>query len=272
MQEFEYSIVCEETSPADQKCEILDVKDHLGQIQYLKFRACMQDFGIRNRNGRLWNGKMMQQALQAPHILELLQKRDLAGENGHPIPDVGQATMARIMTINPEKVCHVILNFQWEGDQRVYSDIMTIDDGDGPGNKFARSILQGMEPAFSVRSVVPQRRNPDGSIDVTGVGRVVTYDRVFLPSHQAAYRDVSVDVKKVVSAKSYETTMESLGLLAYEMSDRAKYAAGDSVAMESIRLDAAGNFTARNRQGTVIVHLEKKVKKLMHSYMNGIQL
>ena len=149
---------------------------------------------------------------------------------------------------------------------------MTIDDGDGPGNKFARSILQGMEPAFSVRSVVPQRRNPDGSIDVTGVGRVVTYDRVFLPSHQAAYRDVSVDVKKVVSAKSYETTMESLGLLAYGMSDRAKYAAGDSVAMESIRLDSAGNFVARNNQGTVIVPLEKKVKNLMHSYMKGIQL
>ena len=69
MQEFEYSIVCEETSPADQKCEILDVNDHMGQIKYLKFRACMQDFGIRNRNGRLWNGKMMQQALQILVVL-----------------------------------------------------------------------------------------------------------------------------------------------------------------------------------------------------------
>lgn len=268
MQDFEYAIVCEETSPIGTKCEILDVKDNLGQLQYLKFRSCMQDFGLRNRNGRLWNGRMMQQALQAPHILELLEKRDLAGEAGHPIPDVGQASMARIITINPNNMSHVILNFQWESDVRVYSDIMTIDDGNGPGNKFARSIMQGMEPAFSVRSIVPQRRNADGTIDVTGVGRVITYDRVILPSHKAAYRDVNVDVKKVVSAKSYETVMESLGLMAYEMSDRVKYATGDSVAMESMRLEPSGNsVSARNKQGTVIVPLEKKVKDIMHSYM-----
>ena len=144
---------------------------------------------------------------------------------------------------------------------------MTIDDGNGPGNKFARSIMQGMEPAFSVRSIVPQKRNADGTIDVTGVGRVVTYDRVFLPSHQAAYRDVNIDVKKVVSAKSYETVMESLGLLAFEMSDRAKYAAGDEVAMESITLDGPGRLLAKNKRGTVIVPLEKKVEDLMRHYM-----
>lgn len=270
MEEFNFAIVCEETSPIGQKCEILDVKDNLGQIQYLKFRACMQDFGIRNRNGRLWNGKMMQQALQAPHILELLQKRDLAGEAGHPIPDVGQASMSRIMTIDPAKVSHVILNFQWEGDRRVYSDVMTIDDGNGPGNKFARSILQGMEPAFSVRSIVPQKRNPDGTIDVTGVGRVITYDRVFLPSHQAAYRDVNVDVKKIVSKNSYDTVMESLGLMAYNMSDRAKYALGDSVAMESVRVSPTGTLTAKNDRGHVIVPLEDRVKKVMHDYMKSL--
>ena len=267
MQEFEYAIVCEETSPVGSKAQILDVKDNQGHVQYLKFRACMQDFGKRNRNGRLWNGRMMQKALSAPHILELLEKRDLAGENGHPIPDVGQASMSRIMTINPNNVSHVILNFQWEGDTKVYSDIMTIDDGNGPGNKFARSIMQGMEPAFSVRSIVPQKRNADGTIDVTGVGRVVTYDRVFLPSHQAAYRDVNIDVKKVVSAKSYETVMESLGLLAFEMTDRAKYAAGDDVAMESIALDGPGRLLAKNKKGTVIVPLEKKVEDLMRHYM-----
>ena len=91
---------------------------------------------------------------------------------------------------------------------------------------------------------------------------------MILPSHKAAYRDVNVDVKKVVSAKSYETVMESLGLMAYEMSDRVKYATGDSVAMESMRLEPSGNtVSARNKQGTVIVPLEKKVKDIMHSYM-----
>ena len=81
MQDFEYAIVCEETSPIGTKCEILDVKDNLGQLQYLKFRSCMQDFGLRNRNGRLWNGRMMQQALQAPHILELLEKMTINPAN-----------------------------------------------------------------------------------------------------------------------------------------------------------------------------------------------
>lgn len=272
MQDFEYAIVCEETSPIGEKAEMIDIKDNNGNLQYLKFRACMQDFGIRNRNGRLWNGRMMQQALRAPHIMELLEKKDLAGEAGHPIPDVGQASMARIMTINPNNMSHVILDFSWEGENRVYSTIMTIDDGNGPGNKFARSIMQGMEPAFSVRAIVPQKRNADGTIDVTGVGRVVTYDRVILPSHQAAYRDVNVDVKRVVSANTYETVMESLGLMAYNMSDRAKYAAGDSVAMESVRMDPSGNFMAKNENGTVIVPLEKHVSKLIHSYMQDFKI
>ncbi len=268
--EVDYFVVCEETSPEGAKAQILEEKTTNGDVKYLKFRACMQDFGKRNRNGRLWNGMNMKKATEADHIQELLAKRDLAGENGHPIPAVGQASMSRIMTIDPNNVSHVILNFQWEPDcSKVYSDIMTIDDGNGPGNKFARSIMQGMEPAFSVRSIVPQKKNADGTIDVTGVGRIITYDRVFLPSHKSAYRDTTVDVKQIVSSTKYDTIMESLGLMAYEMSDNAKYACGDSVALESARVDKHGRFSAQTSHGTVIVPLEKHVADVMHDYMCG---
>ena len=90
MEDFSFFAVMEQTTPPDAKHEILEVKETpQGGISYLKFRACMQDYGHRNRNGRLWNGRYMKQLLSAPHIIELLQK-GFPGENGHPVPDVGQ--------------------------------------------------------------------------------------------------------------------------------------------------------------------------------------
>ena len=197
MEDFSFYAVMESSSPVGVKHEILDMKENPnGTISRLRFRACMQDFGHRNRNGRLWTGRYMKELLNAPHILELLRK-GFPGENGHPVPPTGQASMSRILTIDPNNISHKILNFQWQGEDRVYSDVETVCDIDGPGARFALNIAQGFEPAFSVRSIVPQRKNADGSIAVMPGGRVVTYDRVFLPSHEAAYRDESVDVKSV---------------------------------------------------------------------------
>ena len=265
--EFDYFALMEATTPEQSKPRMLKENVVNGETRSLRFEACMQSFGHRNRNGRLWVSKFMKPALEAPHLKELIQKGDLAGENGHPVPPTGEASLARISTIDPNNICHRILNFTWRGEL-VYSTIETIDDINGPGAKFMRSIMQGMEPAFSVRALVPQRRNADGTIDVTGPGRVITYDRVILPSHPEAYRDINVDIKQVVRTANYAQVMESL-VLPYlaGASDNVKYVADDmGVALEGNlgydRKSGRASITQRGEDTVVsYVPVEKHVRK-----------
>lgn len=272
MNEVTYYAVMEQSSPVGVKHEILEMKDNPnGSISRLKFRACMQDYGKRNRNGRLWNGRYMKALLSAPHILELLQK-GFPGENGHPFATSGDISMQRIMTIDPNNICHKILNFQWEGDERVYSDIETISDIDGPGTRFALNIMQGFEPAFSVRSVVPQKKNRDGTIDVMEGGRVITFDRVFLPSHEAAYRDVNIDIKRVTTAPQYQTIMESLTDYTLSHSDNVNYAMEGTDPIDgTMGVTKEGMFTVSTRNnGRLFIPTEKKIATSISHYMKHL--
>lgn len=273
MQDYSFFAVMESSSPIGEKHEILEMKEEPnGTISRLRFRACMQDFGHRNRNGRLWTGKYMKDLLNAPHIKELLVK-GFPGENGHPVPPTGEASMQRIMTIDPNNISHKILNFQWVGESKVYSDVETVVDIDGPGTKFALNIAQGFEPAFSVRSVVPQRRNADGTIDVMPGGRVITYDRVFLPSHQAAYRDEAVDVKQVTSTAHYAQLMESLTSYALSHSEKVNAVLdGTDPVMESACVDNRGTFSINTRNaGRLFIPTERGIAREISSFMKNMK-
>lgn len=276
--EFNYYAVMEDTSPSGYNTRRnMGVTENVvnGETRSLRFRACLQSFGRRNRNGRLWRADMMKKALSAPTIVELIQKGDFAGENGHPIAQVGETSISRIATIDPNNVCHRILNFEWSGDL-VYGTVETIDDINGPGAKLMRSIMQGMEPAFSVRALVPQRKNADGTWDVTGVGRVITYDRVFLPSHMEAYRDQNVDIKMVTHNTNYQQVLESfIYPYIYEHSDKVKYATDHaSVAMESASYDPKNGLyginTSDHNRSRVFVPVEKKLQREMNNLLKNL--
>ena len=218
---------------------------------------------------------MMKKALSAPTITELISKGDFAGENGHPIAQVGETSIARIATIDPNNVCHRITALEWSGDL-VYGTVETIDDINGPGAKLMRSIMQGMEPAFSVRALVPQRKNADGTWDVTGVGRVITYDRVFLPSHMEAYRDQNIDVKMVSRNTNYEQVLESFVYPYIQShSDRVKYATDHTeVAMESAHYDLKSGLysvnTSDKNRSRVFVPVERKLRNEMNDLLKSL--
>lgn len=276
--EFNYYAVMEDTSPAGYNTRSnMGVQENVvhGETRSLRFRACLQSFGRRNRNGRLWRADMMKKALAAPTIVELIQKGDFAGENGHPIAQVGETSISRIATIDPNNVCHRITALEWSGDL-VYGTVETIDDINGPGAKLMRSIMQGMEPAFSVRALVPQRKNADGTWDVTGVGRVITYDRVFLPSHMEAYRDQNVDIKMVTHDNTYQQVLESF-VYPYisSHSDRVKYATDNTqVAMESAHYDPNSGLysvnTSDKNRSRVFVPIEKRLQKEMNDLLKNL--
>lgn len=276
--EFDYYAVMEDTTPSGINTRAnMRVREQQvsGETRFLRFRACLQSFGRRNRNGRLWNTQMMKKALSAPTILELLEKGDFAGENGHPIANVGETSINRIASIDPKYTCHRIVSLEWSGDL-LYGTVETLDDINGYGAKFMRNIMQGMEPAFSVRALVPQRRNADGSWDVTGPGRVITYDRVFLPSHTEAYRDQNVSIKSIAKSTNYETVLENY-VLPYiaEKSDKVKYATDHtSIAMESAGYDPKtglfGVNTGDRNRARVFVPVERTLRNEMNELLKNL--
>jgi hypothetical protein len=267
----DFFIVVEQTSPGD-KIEILKMEEVNG-LSYLRFRATLQSFTKRNRNRRLWFSKYMKIMMNAPEVLELVNAGGVPGENGHPVPATGEVTIERILTIDPNNLSHIIKSFEWErDDSKVHGIIETLDEGPGSaGIKFMRNILQGMDPSFSTRSVIPQRKNPDGTIDQTGVGRYVTSDRVILPSHDDAYIDKSIPVKNIITKPKFETVMESFVSFVVNKSDKVnRIIDGMSPVIESAYIDKTGMLSIPTPSGNALIFPETKYRNDLKDFMKSL--
>lgn len=214
----------------------------------------------------------MKKMLAEKHVSELLQRKSLLNENSHPIATTGQTTIERIMTIDPNNVVSMIRSFEWRGEL-LYGVIETIDDGpNGKGTMFMRNILQGIEPAYSLRSLVPQRKNPDNTIIVTGSGRYVTHDRVILPSHEEAYIDKSVPVKNIITKPQFQTVMESFTDFVLERSNKINRIIDNlDPVTESANIDKNGLLSINTREdGKLLIFPENKYRKEISSFFKNL--
>lgn len=271
----DYDIVCEQTVD-DAKIEIKEHKKTNG-LNFLRFTAILQAFiEERNRNKRHWVPKYVKEALNAPTFRELLDKGGVPGENGHPIPSTGTVTMERVATIDPNNMSHLIKKVWFiNNDTILKGEIETIDDGNGPGNRFMRHILQGLPTSFSNRAIIPQRKNLDGSTDQTGVGRIITFDRVILPSHKEAYLDTEIPVVQVLKTpKDIKIANEALCEYAVEKSSRLRHVLDNlDPALESAFIDNKGRYNVKigsNRREQAIIPLEKYLVNEISDYMRNI--
>lgn len=289
-QEYKFYAVMEQTTPEGAKAEIIhENKSSNGELNFLRFRQILQSFGHRNRNRRLWLAEHIRESLKNPWVVQHLQsKGGLPGENGHPVCMVDNAklSMERLVTIDPNNICLLLKDYEFKGDELLYGTIETIDDGNGPGNRLMRNILQGIEPAVSCRSLVPQKKNPDGSTDVIGPGRLICYDRVFVPSHEEAFRDESVEVTSVTKTNKFTPAYESMITeddftgWAYQNSDNVKSILdGLMPAMESASIDLKSEMFSvginstpdedgmRIKRAFIPIHNNKKVMNAIRDYM-----
>lgn len=265
----DYVIAIESTSEGP--IEILKDEKNSDGVKFLRFRACLQAFVNRNRNRRKWYSKFTRPMFEAPEIKELLREGGVPGENGHPVPDSGQVTIERILTIDPNNISHVIKEYIWPNEDRVDGIIETIDDTDGPGSRFRKNILQGLPVSFSTRSVIPQRKEPDGLITQTGPGRYVTSDRVFLPSHPEAYIDKTVPVKDICKKGKFEQVMESYSAFVAETSDKVSRLLDhmDPV-MDAVTFDNDGMLNIPTTEGTVGIYPELKYRDEFFNLMSNL--
>lgn len=289
-QEYQFYAVMEQTTPEGAKAEIIhENKGANGDLNFLRFRQVLQSFGHRNRNKRLWLASHIRESLKNPWVTQqLFDKGGLPGENGHPISPVetSKVSMERLVTIDPNNICLLLKDYEFKGDDLLFGTIETIDDGNGPGNRFMRNILQGIEPAVSCRSLVPQKKNPDGTTDVVGPGRLICYDRVFIPSHEEAFRDTSVETVNVVKSNALKPAYESMITekeitgWAIDHSENAKHILdGLMPAMESAAIDLKSNMISvglnsipdedgvRISRAFIPLHNNRKVMNAIRDYM-----
>ena len=268
----DYFIVCESTSPENNKIEIIQdgTKDGLS---FLRFSTCLQSFKGRNRNRRLWQAKQIRTMSEDRPVQELIQKGSFVGEAGHPVPPDGKVTIERILTIDPLRCSHRIISLSWPKSDELHGVVETLDEGVGsPGYRFMRNIMQGVIPAFSLRSLVPQRKNADGSTDVIGPGRMVCYDRVYLPSHEEAYMDVEIPVKNVVTKPQFATVMESFCDFVTSHSDKVRSIVDEfEPAMESACIDEKANMLSiPTKAGRIFVAPEMKYRREIQSLFSEL--
>ena len=282
--DYTYYAVMEESTPADAKAEILDEHKLNGELSFLRFRQCLQSFGQRNRNKRLWQASHIRDSLKHPWVVQHLEKKGgLPGENGHPSAESGELSMERLCKIDPNNICLLLKSYTFENnDKLLFGVVETIDDGNGPGNRLMRNILQGIQPAVSCRTLVPQKKNPDGTIDVMGPGRLICYDRVFTPSHEEAFMDVKAGItavttslpKKsttVVESPAYECALKDLKDYAFK-SDTTKYILdGLDVCMEDAFIDNLEFLSVPTNEGHVFIPLRQddRISKKLDAFMRG---
>lgn len=265
----DYVIAIESTSEGPVEI-IKDAKNSDG-VNFLRFRTCLQTFSARNRNRRRWYSKFSKPMFESPEIKELLREGGVPGENGHPVPATGQVTIERILTIDPNNISHVIKEFIWPNSDKVDGIIETVDDIDGPGSRFRKNILQGLPVSFSTRSVIPQRKNPDGTIDQTGPGRYVCSDRVFLPSHKEAYIDKTIAVKDIVKKDKFQHVMESYSAFVADTSEKVSRILDhmDPVIEQSAMSDS-GMISIPTSGGIVGIYPEMKYRNEFYDLMNNL--
>ena len=269
---IDYSVVIEQTSPEDNEVKILETHNSKG-LNYLRFETILQAFvEERNRNRRKWVPKYVKEAINGVEFMELINNGGLPGENGHPVPKTGQVTLERIATIDPNNISHVIKKAWFtDGDRILRGVIETVDDDNGPGRKFMKNILQGLPTSFSNRAIIPQRKNVDGTIDQTGVGRIITFDRVFLPSHKEAYRDINIPIVNVIkSPEDMKIATECCSYIIDKSSNVRNVLDNMDPALESAYIDKKGRFNVKTDDGLAIIPIEQKLVREISSYMMNL--
>lgn len=155
------------------------IKDQ--HLFYVRFDTVLQSFNRPNRNRRWYALDAVREGLDgSDKIQELIANGKWMGEAGHPITD----DIRRVSIIDPTMTCHKMVKYWFDGEL-LKATIETLDDG-MLGTKLTKSIVQGMNPSFSLRALAKLEKEKNISY-VRQTPHVVTYDEVILPSHKEAY-------------------------------------------------------------------------------------
>lgn len=145
---------------------------------YVKAEGILQEGNSPNRNKRLYPTEELARNVMSAKIRELVETGNLKGEAGHPT----DTSLARQSKIDPtlEQVWYTKL---WMDGNYVMGQFMGTSNQ--LGQSFNLDLKRGQKPSFSLRAV-GSLSNQNGQLVVAKM-QMITYDRVYFPSHQKAY-------------------------------------------------------------------------------------
>lgn len=137
----------------------------------------LQRVNSKNRNGRFYNDRDLFPELTCPRSKELI-KTGFGSENGHPM----SKDLARQQTIDPNNVVAFFLKL-WHDNEYIYAHAR--GSNLAIGEAFDQDLRDGFLPAWSLRALGSIENTSRGA-EVKGI-KVITWDRVYYPSHPEAY-------------------------------------------------------------------------------------
>ena len=248
-------------------------------LTYVIFETVFQSFGVKNRNKRVYDGDAVMASWNAPHIQELIRQKSFVSEYGHPLDQ----SMHRVTQIDPTRICGRINSYYRSGNL-LKGEFETFDDG-ACGTMLTRRILQGLEPAFSVRMLAKLTRTKDGTMLMNQPGHLVTADCVILPSHKEAYRDNTKPVNvmhKAIESAGVDITEEQYQDMVFavneamfidfikEESNNFKLVRSvEEVIGDGLKLTKdLNNIIIKEGTDTYYVKVEDKIKHDIRKYLN----
>lgn len=155
---------------------------HGKELFTVTYNQVLQDFGVRNWNGRIYNDSNTMKALSSnPLIQHDLKMGTWTVEYGHPIIEKGMNELSRQMTIFPPNACNTI-NRYWQEGNLLMGESTTL--AGGYGEILRDRILTGYPAMASSRAI----GGVDKSGNVLPGYTIVTFDTVIRPSHKTAYQ------------------------------------------------------------------------------------
>ena len=240
-------ILCEETSANVE----FKVKGE-NKNGFLIAEGILQQGNELNRNRRYYPTEELVAAVNSSRCRELVESGNLKGEAGHPT----DTSLARQAKVDPtlEQVWYQKL---WmDGDYVMGQFRGTNND---LGRSFNDDLRDGQKPSFSLRAV-GSLVNENGRATVKRM-QMITYDRVYFPSHSKAYTTKIVTTEAAVGKPSHEQQIYDI------LKDDYFFVKSDEIN----RLAEAGNLV--DLQESIITPLKKEeVKNYLLSESANLKL
>jgi len=160
--------------------EISNIKKLAGVVE---FTTVLQEADAKNRNGRIYPKAVIDAAIHAPLVNEKMRTHTWFGECGHPFSTEISRQTNVVMTNAAFRIDEV----WWEGNL-LKGRCQTLNTA--LGRDMAGLIEQGSQLSFSMRGQGNVARDPArDALVVQSPLALITFDWVWIPSHDVAYMD-----------------------------------------------------------------------------------
>lgn len=191
----------------------------------------IQEAESENRNKRCYSRDDLFKEITCPRQQELVQTGNFKGEAGHPM----DVNLARQQTIDPRLVQVWYTKLWMDGN---YVKAQFRGTNNDLGRSFNEDLIDGQKPSFSLRAL-GRIENIRGKAYVKGL-KIVTYDRVYYPSHNKAY------TQKLIGSSDNKVLANTATITPNLTPKSVKEAGNDMILTESGIVTPVYNESIRN--------------------------